>query len=331
MTQAASQLTIGLIGAGTMAGIHLPAWRSLGARVVVYSADGRAPELAAAANKAEPRTVAVETLDELLDHCQVVDICTPTFTHKDLILAAARAGRHIICEKPLARTVREAEEAVAAAESAGVMLFPAHVVRFFPEYEVMANAVKSGTVGDLAVLRFTRAGTFPNWSAWFADDELSGGILLDQMVHDFDFARYIAGEVTKVHAQVRAKPSDVQPVVTATATLSHESQAITHVHGEWGLTGTPFRTTFRIAGSDGLLQHDSERNKAYRVTQQTRGGGVPSTESPYLAELREFATAITSSTQPRVTARDGIEAVRIAAAAIESAATGRAIEIGGIQ
>lgn len=336
------QLTVGLIGAGMMAGIHLPAWRSLGARVVVYSIDGRAPELVAAASQDEPGTAsAVDTLDELLERCQVVDICTPTFTHKDLILAAARAGRHIVCEKPLARTVQEAEEAVAAAETAGVKLFPAHVVRFFPEYEVMVNAVKTGTLGELAVLRFTRAGSFPGWSPWFAEDELSGGILLDQMVHDFDFARYIAGEVIKVHAQVRAKDNDAtgngakdndaEPVVTATAILTHASQAITHVHGEWGLSGTPFRTTFRIAGADGILEHDSEQAKAYRVAQQGGGGGVPSTESPYLAELREFAQAIETNTQPRVTARDGVEAVRIAAAAIESAATGRAVEIGGVE
>lgn len=342
-----AQLTVGLAGAGAMAGIHLTAWQALGARVGVYSADGRAGELASAAavgagtggSGGGGTAEAVGSLSELLGRHEIIDICTPTFTHKELILAAAGAGRHVICEKPLALRPDDAEQAIKAADAAGVRLFPAHVVRFFPEYATMAKAVRAGTIGEPAVLRFTRTGSYPTWSGWFADPALSGGIIVDQMIHDLDFARLIAGEVTQVYCQARGvlkPPAPPGSVAVATAVLTHAGGAISHVFGEWGLPGTPFRTTFRIAGGNGILEHDSAQAKPFRVTQQARrqdAEGIPRSqgvaESPFLAELREFARAITTGAPARVTALDGLAAVRIAAAAAKSAATGRAVAIGG--
>jgi myo-inositol 2-dehydrogenase/D-chiro-inositol 1-dehydrogenase len=334
-----------------MARVHLSAWLELGARVGVCSDDGRAGELARDAASARTASTqppgtrgastpaanveAVGTLDDLLARYEIIDICTPTFTHRDLILSAVAAGRPVICEKPLARTVDEARHVVEAAEAAKVFLLPAHVVRFFPAYAAMADAVRSGAIGEPAVLRFTRAATYPTWSPWFADATQSGGILVDQMIHDLDLARLVAGEVTRVHAQARgvlAPPAPAGSVAVATAVLTHASGAISHVHGEWGVPGTPFRTTFRIAGSGGILEHDSVAASTFRVAAQPReGAGIPGpdglAENPYLTELREFAEVITSGRPGRVTAEDGLAAVRIAAAAAESAATGRAIAL----
>lgn len=320
-----SPLEVGLVGAGGMAGVHLPAWVELGARVRVFSVDGQAPGLAA-----RHGATAVGSLDELLAGCDVVDVCTPTFTHKEIGLAAVAAGKHVVCEKPLALTVPDAAELVHAARDAGVMLFPAHVVRFFPEYRAMADAVAAGAVGTPAVLRFTRTGTYPMWSPWFADPALSGGILVDQMIHDYDFARLVAGEVVRVYAQAREQAGRVG---AATAVLTHAGGAISYVHGVWALPGSPFRTSYRIAGPGGVLEHDTSRTEAFRVVvrQADRPGeGIPNTslaESPYLTELREFAAAFTGGPPPPVTAEDGLAAVRIAAAARESAATHRAVEL----
>jgi predicted dehydrogenase len=321
-------LDVGLVGAGGMGGVHLAAWVALGARVRVFSDDGRAP--ARAAGYAAHGVTAVDSLDELLAGSAVVDVCTPTYTHKAIGLAAVAAGRHVVCEKPLALTVADAAELVAAARDAGVQLFPAHVVRFFPEYQAMARAVAAGAVGTPAVLRFTRTGASPAWSSWFTDPALSGGILVDQMIHDFDFARLLAGEVVRVYAQHRDGAGNV---AAGTAVLTHAGGAVSHVHGVWGLPGSPFRTSYRIAGPDGVLQHDSGQTEAFRIVVQRAapaGEGIPNTsltESPYLTELREFAAALTGGPPPRVSAEDGLAAVRIAVAAQESAATGRAVEI----
>ena len=325
---------MGLVGAGGIARAHLPAWLDLGARVTVYAPDDTAQRLAA--EYAEHGVQVAGSLKELLDTSEAVDVCTPTHTHREIALAALRAGLPVACEKPLALTVAHVEEMIAAAEEAGVLLFPAHVVRYFPEYAALARAVRDGAVGEPAVLRFTRTGSYPVWSPWFADPELSGGILVDQMIHDFDFARLLAGEVVRVHARTRGHlraPAPEGSVAAGTAVLTHASGAVSHVHGVWGLPDAQFRTTFRIAGRDGVLHHDSAQTRAFRVLAQggrAAGEGIPATdltESPFLTELREFVTAVRGGPPPRVTAQDGLAAVRIALAAAESARTGRAVEL----
>ncbi|GHE48404.1 dehydrogenase [Streptomyces longispororuber] len=330
-------LSIGLLGAGGIARAHLPGWLALGATVSVYTQDGSAEKLAAEYAGRGHAVTAVPTLADLLDRCRAVDICTPTPTHGELALAAIAAGRHVVCEKPLALTVREAEEVAAAAAAAGVHLHPAHVVRYFPAYATLRAAVAHGDLGRLAVLRFTRGSARPQWAPWFGDPAQSGGVLLDLMVHDIDIARWVAGEVVRVHALTRgAERATGTPaeVVAATAVLTHASGAITHVSGLWGLPDQPFRTTFRVAGSDGLLHHDSAAVPGFRITAQgvrAPNEGIPSTpmtESPYLTQLREFAASWDDpGLVPRVGAADGVAAVRVACAAIESSRTGRAVDL----
>lgn len=330
-------LHIGLLGAGGIARAHLPGWLELGARVGVHTQDGSADKLAGEYAERGHDVTAVPDLDELLATCRAVDICTPTPTHKDLALAAIAAGRHVVCEKPLALSVRDAEEIATAADAAGVRLHPAHVVRYFPAYAAMRAAVARGELGELAVLRFTRGGARPQWAPWFGDPDQSGGVIMDLMVHDIDIARWVAGDVVRVHARVRGSeratgaPADV---VTATAVLTHASGAISHLSGLWGLPDQRFRTTFRVAGADGLLCHDSTAVPGFRITAQgvrAANEGIPSsplTESPYLTELRDFAAAWDDPTAtPRVSAHDGIAAVRIARAAVESSRTGHAVEL----
>src|SRR4051812_39764745 len=153
-------LRIGLIGAGGIAHVHLPAWVSLGVDVVVYAHAGAGELTAQFGGRA------VNSLDELLASCDVVDIATPTPSHAELALAALAAGRPVVCEKPLARTAAEAERVIEAFEAAGLPLYPGHVVRFFGEYAAMHAAVVAGAIGDIAVQRFTRTGSAPAMP-WF--------------------------------------------------------------------------------------------------------------------------------------------------------------------
>ncbi|CAM5722458.1 hypothetical protein SALBM135S_07161 [Streptomyces alboniger] len=160
---------------------------------------------------------------------------------------------------------------------------------------------------------------------------------MDLMVHDIDIARWLAGDVVRVHARTRGvelATGTPAEVVTATAVLTHASGAVSHISGLWGLPDQRFRTTFRVAGADGLLHHDSTAVPGFRITAQgVRAAdegipGSPMTESPFLAELRDFVASLRpGGPEPRVSARDGVEAVRIAEAAVESSRTGRVIEI----
>jgi myo-inositol 2-dehydrogenase/D-chiro-inositol 1-dehydrogenase len=318
-----SPLSVGVVGAGGIADPHTAAWRALGADVVIYSADGAAQALA---ERYGGR--ACYSLAELLASCEIVDVCTPTFVHDEIVLAAAGAGKHVVCEKPLARSHRQAAAMIDACERAGKRIYPGQVVRFFPEYAAAKQAVDAGRIGNPAVLRFSRRGAAPRMP-WFSNTDASGGILVDQMIHDLDFARWIAGDVVRVFARVTGGGSEP---TTAYAVLTHESGALSHVTGGWGHPKMVFRTTFSLSGSSGQVEHDSIRNPplAWDLAESANEGGtlLPSmdfAESPFLTELREFAAAFTGGPTPRVTAADGLAALDIGLAALESARTGRAV------
>jgi predicted dehydrogenase len=318
-------LRVGLVGAGSIAAVHLPAWRELGADVVVHSHRGAAELAAAGAEVAE-------TFDEVLATCDVVDVCTPTPAHRSYAEAALEAGRHVVAEKPLARTHDDAAHLATRAAGGPAQLYPAHVVRFFPQYERLAAAVATGHVGRPAVLRFTRTGAYPRWADWFADPAQSGGVVMDLMVHDLDIARWVGGDVTEVYATLATGTADDGgEVTTAHAVLTHAGGAVSHVRGVWGPPTTTFATSFHVAGEDGVLEWRSTDPGALRLD---LGGGPaggerrPATdlfESPYLTELREFAAAFAGGPEPRVSAADGVVAVDLALAAIESIGTGEPV------
>jgi predicted dehydrogenase len=308
--------TVGMLGAGGIANLHIPSWLRLGVDVLVHSLEG-APELVARHGRGE----VVDSLDELLSKCDLVDVCTPTHTHRALVEAAAAAGKDVVCEKPLARTVEDAEAMIQACERAGVALYPAHVVRFFPEYSVMHDAVARGALGTVAVQRYDRHGATPG-PGWFRNEALSGGIVMDLMIHDLDFARWNAGPVASVRA-VRSG-TDASGTIAANVVLTHRSGSISSIGGVWSAVPIAFRTRFEVAGTGGLLRHDSADNPVTSTnggSTAERDGYAPKAalgESPYLTELREFLAATRGGPAPRVTAQDGLEAVRIAQAALQS-------------
>lgn len=320
-------LRIGLIGAGGIADTHLPHLLRMGADVCVYSEEG-APELVA-----RHGGTVVESLDELLAEVSIVDICTPTFTHFGLVIRAIEAGKDVVCEKPLARHDKEARDMLALAKSHGKALLPGHVVRFFPEYVKLAAAVQEGRLGDLAVLRFSRSSAFPTRTPWFADRTLSGGIIMDQMLHDIDMARWLAGPVSQISATSSKAGDAGHPVEAAHVMLTHESGAISQISGLWGPAHTAFTTEYSVTGTLGTLEHHSGKQQAFSSDLASDGSGgelIPQTdplENPYYTELKEFVSAITEGQSARVDGDDGVEAVRLANAALASLETGQPITL----
>jgi predicted dehydrogenase len=323
-------LTVGLIGAGNIAHVHVAAWKALGARVLVNSHAGAA-ELAA-----QYGLEAADSLDALFAEVDFVDIVTPSATHKEITLAAINAGRDVICEKPLTLTAADSRELSEAAAAAGVRIYPAHVVRFFPAYAAAHAAVLEDRIGKVAVARFFRVASSPAGAGWYRDVARSGGVIMDLMVHDLDQARWICGEVTSVYA-VQSPPTvdGISPVnVAAHVTLTHEGGAISHLRATWGASGTQFRSGFSIAGASGVLEYSSAEDTGFAEELQDDASTgdllIPSStlyESPYLTQLRELASALRGGAEPRVGAADGIAAVYLAEAARESMATGRAVDM----
>lgn len=314
-------MRIGVVGLGGIAQAHLAGWRALcpaepiefhgydpGEQVVTPDGVERHADLAG-----------------LLAEVDLVDICTPTFSHVELIKAAADAGKPVICEKPLALTVADAIDAARHCADAGVSLQVGQVVRFFPAYEAAHRAFSTGSYGEPAVLRFRRAGGMPR-QAWFADEERSGGIALDLMIHDIDQARWFAGDVVRVHAHLRGLDGPGQRP-HALAILTHESGAISHITSSWALAHG-WGTSFEIACTEGMLEYDSREAPALRLDRTDLRLPPPSVttrQDPFAAELGELAGAALEGRPARVGAGDAIAALAVACAARESARTGRAV------
>jgi predicted dehydrogenase len=323
-------MRVGIIGAGGMGGVHARQYAAMAdVELAIYD---RKPErrLALAQHGARP----VESLAELIAQVDVVDICLPTDMHAETAHLAIAAGRAVFCEKPLAHNVAEAVSVMRAADRAGVALMPGHVVRFFPDYAAGAAAIARGEVGEPAAARLRRGSYAPTGSdGWFRDYQRSGGALLDLAIHDFDWLRWTLGEVTTVFSRSVGMPRGGGPDY-ALSTLRLDSGCVAHVESTW-MDPTGFRAAYEIAGSKGLLQYDSREAPALRyapVTAREGGGYLPGSganetplfpqDDPYYRELHGFLDAVRAGTSPPVTALDGVRALAISEAAIESARTG---------
>ncbi|EHY88272.1 Gfo/Idh/MocA family protein [Saccharomonospora azurea] len=325
---------IGIVGAGFMGSVHAQAWAACpdAKLTAIMASPGRPPAQLAH----DYGMHACADLDELLDRVDLVDICVPTDLHHEITVRAARAGCAVVCEKPLARTPALAADMIAVCREAGVPLLPAHVVRFFPEYAAAKATVDAGEIGEPAVIRLTRATFRPAKPAadWYFDEARSGGLHFDLMVHDLDYARWIAGDVVTVHARsVRSSRPDLD-TDHVVAILRHVSGALSHVEASWAHPPPTFRTRAEIAGTHGLLDVDSDRSAPVRPTLRagTREGDMPLpsspvAESPYTAQLRHFLDVLRGEAKPIVTAEDALAAVRIAAAVGRSLETGRATDV----
>jgi len=327
----AAALRVGLIGAGLMGRTHARAWGDLLGAVYVPPGDEGAARFAR-----EFGLRPCATPEELFAQVEIVDLCTPTPTHLTYTLAAARAGRHVICEKPAALSVEDAEAMRLGCEAAGVRLFIAHVLRFFPQYRAAQEQVALGRIGTPRVLRLSRVGSPPGAGSWLHDEAQSGGVPLDLMLHDLDYARWLAGEVGSVYAA----QSRQGQLVMVQATLQHTGGAISLIEGGWAAPAGVFRTSLDVAGTLGATEWNSDALPPLRrfgppapphVPDADASAGPPVAslpsvdDDPYAAELHHAYHAIGHGLPFLVTPADAVAAVALGLAVRESLATGRAV------
>lgn len=319
-----------LLGAGMMGRTHSQAHKGLkNARIKwVFDRDlDRAQQLANQHDGAQ----ATDDLNQVLDDpsVQAVDICLPTDLHKEFTLKAAAAGKHVFSEKPVARTLDDARAMITACRDAGVKFMVGHVLRFFHEYTAARDVVLSGQIGEAKVIRATRAGEFPVWSAdnWYADYDRSGGPIVDLIIHDIDFIRWTFGEVKRVYARCRDH--------YALVTMRLHSGAICHVEGSWAHPpGTPFTTKLEVAGTEGLYWTDNQSSIPVRIMRVEDGNFRYETDSPfpadpYALELEHFYDCIINGTEPLVSGEDALRTLEVVLAAYESSKTGQPVDVKG--
>ena len=325
-------MRIGVVGAGFMGRTHLDTYANMPEAEVVGVVDA-SPE-AAAAGAAVLGAKPYASYEELVasEDVDLVDICTPTPLHKDLALRVARDGKHAIVEKPLARDLEGAGAIIDAFSAGPGRLFVGHVVRFFPEYGRIKDLVGAGQLGKVGVARASRRSPFlTGWNDWYADRRLSGGILLDLLIHDFDFLRWILGDVERVYAQ-SVMGREYNRLDYALVTLRFENGAIAHVEGQWGYPA-PFNYSIEVAGSRALVSADSTEPAPVRLFGDPAGVGealeLAVGKSPYQVQLEHFVRCAATGESPIVDGHDAYEALRIGLAATESALTGKPVTLGG--
>lgn len=322
---------VAIIGAGGIGVVHLHACGALPDVRVTWVADAdpeRARTLAAEAG-ARATTDNAEAIGAA--DVDAVIVAVPTPFHRPVTELAAAHGKHVFCEKPMARTVADAEAMIAACDRGGVRLMIGQVVRFFPEYARIHDILADGTLGRIGVARISRVGSGPVGSrSWFLDLEQSGGMVVDFMIHDLDTLRWYFGDVARLYALGLSYTPLQATSDYAQAVLRFESGVIAHVEASWA--HATFRTTVEIAGEHGLVRHDSDQSAPLRVDQPahddrpptvTRRGAWP--YRPYEAELRNFFDRLADG-QPFLTdGEEGRRSLDVALAVLASVRTGRPV------
>jgi len=312
-----------------MAGVHAAAWQTIGAELAGCSSLNPT-QAQTFGRRLKIRTFA--NYDELINNVDIVDICTPTASHKPLVLAAAKAGKHVICEKPIALTVEDGQAMIDACQ--GVRFFIGLVLRFFSHYRSAKQLVAAGRIGKPGVLRLKRVSYAPqNPEAWYFNDALSGGMVVDLMIHDFDYVRWLAGEVERVFALKTQADSGAAQYVQAILRL--KNGAIALIEGGWAYPPGVFRTGFDLSGTDGLIEWSSDQPSPLipffpPKLEETASVGLPTSglaDDPFAAELRHAYQRIQSGAPFEVTAEDALEALRISLAVKESLETGKPVDM----
>ena len=320
------KLRMAVVGVGEMGKRHAENLRRLvphAQLVAVADADGaRAAQLAAELEIEH----SYSTLEAMLEHpdIQAVLIATPDSLHANAVQAAARAGKDILCEKPLGLSVQTAQAALRAVADAGVRLQMGFMRRYDPAYAIAKQRIDAGEIGEPVIFKsIGRDKSMRPLRAY--QSRINGMLLYANTIHDFDLARWLThDEVAEVHAfatvAIRPEIAEFGDVVASTVNLRFHRGAIGNVESNVQcLYGYDVRT--EIVGSKGsifiggLRQNSATFFKPSEGSYQLEDHFLSRFREAYVTEVIDFVDTILSDRAPRVTGADGLRAVEIAAAA----------------
>ena len=266
---------------------------------------------------------------------EAVAVITSTSTHKEVVLDAARNGKAVFCEKPIAMSLDEAREMLQAVQARGVFFQPGFQRRFDAGYVAAKKQIEAGVIGTPVVLTSTSRDPFRP-PLEFCDPKVSGGLIADMGIHDFDVARMFMGDVKSVYATgcTLAYPEmkTVGDIDNAVVNMVFQSGALGAVHlSRNAVFGYDIRA--EIWGTKGSLQIGYHRQTPILV--MTKEGITHDVvpyfmerfESAYLAQIQDFVNNVQRAGEPAVTGADAVAAMRVSLAATRSLHEGRIVEI----
>ncbi len=231
---------------------------------------------------------------------EAVDICLPTDQHTPIAIAALRAGKHVLVEKPMALDGAAADQMMREAEKSGRILMVAQVLRFFPSYRAASDLVRSGKLGQIRSALFRRRCAAPGWSQWMQDSSKSGGGVFDLLIHDVDIALHMLGAPEAVSATgYEAMPRGID---TITAQFVYPKINTVTVTGGWHHPKAyPFSMEFTVVGDEGTLEFSSDGRPLtlYRANGEQELVETPEVDG-YLAELRYFLECAEAGRKPEL-------------------------------
>jgi myo-inositol 2-dehydrogenase/D-chiro-inositol 1-dehydrogenase len=331
-----SMIRVAMLGAGRIGKIHAAnaAGNPRCKLVAVADPAKEAAESLAKALGAEASTDAKAVAAR--QDVDAVIIGTPTSTHIDFMLGAARAGKAVLCEKPIDLDIKKADFALAELEKLNAKVMLAFNRRFDPSFAALKTAINAGALGEVHQVVITSRDPGPPPPSYIAT---SGGIFRDMTIHDFDLARFFLGEEpTEVLATAScmvdpaiAKAGDFDTIMVVMKTASgkqcHINNSRKAVYG--------YDQRAEVFGSKGMMMNDNLRAttlRSYTATQTDAAEPLLNFfleryADAYRHELNAFVDAVVDGKPLPVTARDGRQALRLADAALEAAMTGKMVKV----
>ena len=334
-------LRVGLIGAGRISRTHLAALARLpeGRAVAVCSRSRAHAERLAGEFGLE---LATDRVEDLIAAVDVVCVNSPNFLHAEHAIAAAKAGRHVIVEKPLAVSLEQGEAIAEAAQRAGVGLAYAEELPFVPKFARLRELLASGALGGprYVAQREAHAGPYSPW--FFTRDEAGGGVLMDMACHGVECVRWLLGKptVTGVTARLdrvaHAERSELEDHAVLQLDFANGVSGL--VEASWALEGG-MQSRLEVWGARGFAEADLMQTTGLRVYTRDAladgaspaGWSTPAAdwlwESGYPQELAHFLRCFASGETPAESAADGLVVLEVLYAAYASARDGRRVAL----
>lgn len=322
---------VGLVGCGFMGTMHANVYSLLEGAQIIGVFDRKPDRARVFVEKWGGKVY--DSYEEMLDDSEIslIDICLPTNLHAEHAIKACEAKKNVMCEKPMALTLEDADNMVEAAKHTGVKMMVGHCIRFWPEYEALKSITDDKVMGALLSLNLTRYGAFPMYTVdqWAADPKQAGGGM-DMHIHDTDFVLYLLGEPKSM---VSHGNRDARGVGHFFTTMDYGDKVV-HLEGGWNLPqGTPFRMEFRAIFERGAAIYrdgelwvyeegsDPRKHESMQMNATSTGGNLNSLGG-YYNELAYLVDCIKNDKMPSVvtpeSSRDSLKYVLQEVAQIEA-------------
>ena len=327
-------LKVGLVGCGYIAEAHVKGFLALPDLVRVTAVCDLDPERARACGAQLGAERVFTSYDALLAESGVdaVDLCLPHTVHAPATVAAARAGKHVLVEKPIATSLAEADAMIAAAQTAGVTLMVAHNQRYLPQHQRIRALLDEGAIGPIYCARADHNQDFrPPERHWIrVRAAAGGGAMIGYGVHRIDLLRWYVGEIAQVgHFQV-VKPGRFEGEASSVTILAFVGGAIGEVTINWVVRRAPWMDMLYLYGDHGSIHNvgglylDSEHDE------RSAGGFVAVDVPPgdaFAAQIRHFAGCVLDGREPLTSGADARKTLEVCLAAYRSAAMGQIVRL----